>query len=143
MIPGPAVAIIGRKLNMFRGDNTSCLVTVNNNSPRSAYGTVNVVDGGPRFTSIHDLRKLSPAGGPDMPVLTVPAATNATTRIAVGCIVASRRGQHGFIYISPRSVPRITFVSTSVVSNVPPTLGTTANISTLARTVRKCVAHNT
>lgn len=140
---GPAVRGYRRNIRTFGTSNTSCLVTVNNNSSVSASGTVNVIITGPRFSSVEDLRKITPAGGGTIPVFTIPAATNATTRIAVGCIVASTRGGEGVIYISIRSVPMITFISPSVVSDVPGKLATTANVSTLARTVRNCVAGNT
>lgn len=141
--PGPAVRGIRRNIRIFGRDNTSYVITVNNNSSVSATGTINVVVGGPRFTSIHSLRKITPAGGGTIPVVTIPAATNATTRMAVGCMVASIRGGEGVIYISIRSVPMITIISPSVVSAVPGKLATTANVSTLARTVRNCVAGNT
>lgn len=141
--PGPAVRGMRRNIRTFGGSNTSCLVTVNNNSSVSASGTVNVVVTGPRFRSMEDLRNATPAGGPYMPVVTIPAATNATTRMAVGCIVASMREGHGFMYISPRSVPVVTIVSPRVVSSVPGKLATSANVSTLARTVRKCAAGTT
>lgn len=140
---GPAVRGMRRKMRTFGGTRTSCVITVNNNSSVSASGTVNVVVTGPRFRSMEDLRNITPAAGPYIPVVTIPAATKATTRIAVGCIVASIREGEGFIYISPRSVPIVTIISPSVVSSVPGKLATSANVSTLARTVRKCAAGTT
>ncbi len=141
--PGPAIA--GMRVNMrtFGRSNTSYLMTVNNNSTVSATGNVNVVVAGPRFTSIISLRKITPAGRGDMPVVTLPAATNATTRAAVGCIVVSRRGRGGVMYISPGSVPYYSVMSTRLVCSLPGNAATTANLSTLARTVRNCVAGTT
>ncbi len=140
---GPAVRGMRGNMGTFGRVNTSYVITVNNNSTVSATGTVNVVVAGPRCTSIHSLRNITPAGGGYIPAVTITAATNATTRIAVGCMVASIRGGHGFIYISAGSVPVITVISPSVVTSVPTNLATSANVSTLARTVRNCVALKT
>lgn len=141
--PGPAMDGMGTKIRTFTGSKTSFVLTVNNNSSVSASGTVNVVAGGPSFDSIISLRNITPAEGGSIPVVTLPAATNATTRIAVGCIVASRRGRGGVIYMSPGSVPTVTVISTRLVCALPGKLATSANLSTLARTVRKLVAGNT
>lgn len=141
--PGPAISGIGTNIRTFTSSNTSFVLTVNNKSSVSATGTVNVVAGGPRFDSIISLRKITSAGGGSIPVVTLPAATKATTRIAVGCIVASRGGRGGVIYMSPGSVPSVTVISTRLVCALPGDLATTAKLSTLARTVRNLVAGKT
>lgn len=141
--PGPAMDGIGTNMGTFDRSNTSFVLTVNKNSSVSATGTVNVVAGGPSFDSMISLRNITSARHGSIPVVTLPAATKATTRIAVGCIVASRRGRGGVIYISPGSVPTVTVISTRLVCALPGDLATTANVSTLARTVRNLVAGNT
>lgn len=140
---GPAVAGMRGNITTFGTSNTSFVITLNNNSSVSATGNVNVIIGGPSFTSIGSLRNITSAHRGTIPAFTLPAATKATTRIAVGCIVVSRRIGGGVIYMSPGSVPTMTVISPRLVCSVPGKLATTANVSTLARTVRDCVAPNT
>lgn len=140
---GPAVTGMRGNITTCGTSNTSFVITLNNNSSVSATGNVNVMIGGPSFTSIGSLRKITSAGRGTIPAFTLPAATKATTRIAVGCIVVSRSTHGGVIYMSPGSVPTITVISPRLVCSVPGKLATTANVSTLARTVRDCVAPKT
>lgn len=143
MGPGPAISGIATNVRTYGGTRTSFVVTVNNNDSVSATGNVNIIIAGPRFTSVISLRKITPAGGGYLPVMTLPAATNATTRAAVGCIVVSRGHRRGVMYISPGSVPTMTVMSTRLVCSLPGNLATTANVSTVARTVRNLVAGTT
>lgn len=140
---GPAVTGMRGNIGTCGTSKTSFVMTLNNNSSVSATGNVNVIIGGPRFTSMGSLRNITSAGRGTIPAFTLPAATKATTRMAVGCIVVSRRTGGGVMYISPGSVPTITVISPRLVCSVPGKLATTAKVSTLARTVRDFVAPKT
>lgn len=138
---GPSIRAIRHTTRTFQRDKTSFVITLNNNSPVSITGTMNIITG--CNNDVARCRNTSGIPKRVVPLVTVPAATKANSRIATFSIVASRGQGCGLAMFSCGLVPTCTLLSPLLLVSTPTSITTTYKVSTLVRTRRSCISLST
>lgn len=136
----PASAVVRGNIRVLGSSNYSFVVNVNKNDPLSSTGTVTTVTIGR-----NDVTSCGKGGVANrvLPLTTVPAATKANDRTAGFAMVASSRGKVGVLLGNSILIPGLTVISDDFAINTPGSIASTANLSTLARTIRTCASEGT
>lgn len=138
---GPSIAAMRGTARTCGRSNTSFVMTLNKKSPVSITGTIKIATGCNKDVARCRKTRGIPKGV--IPLVTVPAATKANSRIATFSIVASRDESCGLAMFDCRLLPTCTVLSPRLLASTPTSITTTYKVSTFVRTRRTCISATT